>query len=195
MYPIRPVPEEIVSELKVLCEKKGLNFLYEELKEKDPEQAHKIGPKDRYRILRSLAIIRSEGRLVSRIKKEFSAKKLPWPCLKIGLEIPREELLKRVEHRTQTMLKEGLIEEIEQLLKKGFEHWKPLQSVGYREGVLFLKGKLNKEELYTQIVQNTLTLAKKQKKWFRQDKDIFWYDFKANPLDVYEKIVEAKSLG
>lgn len=194
MYPIRPVSEKVVKELKALCEKKGLEFLYKELQKKDPEQALKVGPKDHYRILRSLAIINSEGRLVSRIKRAFSPKKLPWPYLKIGLEISREELVPRVEHRTRAMLKEGLIEEVERLLKKGFENWKPLQSVGYKEGVLFLKGKLSREELYAQIVQNTLTLAKKQKKWFRQDKDICWYNFKANPLEVYEKAIASKSL-
>lgn len=192
MYPIRKVSKEIVEELKTIYKKKGLEFLYKELQKKDPEHACKIGKGDCYRILRSLAIIKSEGRSVSEIKKHFSTEKLPWPYLKIGLDISREELVKRVEKRTHIMLKNGLIEEVEDLLRRGLESWKPLQSVGYKESILFLKGKLSKDMLYGQIVQNTLSLAKKQKKWFRKDKDIIWYDFKTDPLTVYKKILPNK---
>ncbi|MCY4512133.1 MAG: tRNA (adenosine(37)-N6)-dimethylallyltransferase MiaA [Bdellovibrionales bacterium] len=192
MYPIRKASEDIMEELNTLYKSKGLEFLYKELQKKDPEHARKIGLEDRYRVLRSLAIIKSEGCSVSEIKRRFSPEKLPWPYLKIGLDISREELVKRVENRTRIMLKKGLIEETEDLLHRGFESWKPLQSVGYRESVLFLKGKLSKDALYSQIVQNTLSLAKKQKTWFQKDKDIIWYDFKADPLTVYKKIFQKK---
>ena len=192
MYPIRKVPEEIVEELNTIYRKKGLEFLYKELQKTDPAHACKIGTGDRYRILRSLAIIKSEGCSVSEIKRQFFQEKLPWACLKIGLDISRDELVKRVEKRTHNMLKSGLIEEVEDLLSRGLENWKPLQSVGYRESVLFLKGKLSKDTLYSQIVQNTLSLAKKQKKWFQRDRDIIWYDFKTDPMTVYKKTLQKK---
>ena len=195
MYPVQKASKEVVEKLKAIYKKKGLDFLYRELQKKDPEQARKVESKDHYRILRSLAIINSEGCPVSEIKKRFSPKKLPWPYLKIGLNISREELVKRVENRTHWMLKRGLIEEVECLLKKGLENWKPLQSVGYRESVLFLKKKLNKDTLYSQIVQNTLSLARKQKKWFQRDKNIVWCDFKTDPLAVYQKFVVGKRPG
>ena len=188
MYPAPKVTQEIVDELMAAYEKKGLDFLYRELKKQDPCRAEEIGPEDSYRILRSLAVIKSGGRSVSEIKKDFSGKKPPWPCVKIGLRAGREDLIKRVESRTQDMLKRGLIEETEDLLKKGLESWRPLKSVGYRETLLFLKGLIDRRELYRQIVQNTLRLTKKQKKWFARDKDIIWYDFKTDPLLVYQEL-------
>ena len=192
MYPIRKIPEKIIEELKIIYKKKGVSFLYNQLQEKDPERAHKIGSGDHYRILRSLAVIESEGCSISEIKKRFFPKKLPWPYLKIGLDISREELVKRVENRTRLMLKKGLIEEVESLLHKGLENWKPLQSVGYKESLLFLKGRLSKDTLYSHIVQNTLSLAKKQKKWFQKDKDICWCSYKEDPLAVYRRIIALK---
>ena len=192
MYPVQKAPKEVVEKLKAIYKKKGLDFLYRELQKQDPEQARKVESGDRYRILRSLAIIESEGCSVSEIRKRFVPEKLPWSFLKIGLNISREDLVGRVESRTRRMLKKGLIEEVEHLLRRGFENWKPLQSVGYKESVLFLQGKLSRDDLYSQIVQNTLSLARKQKKWFQRDKDIVWCGFKADPLAVYQKVVAGK---
>ena len=188
MYPAPPVTKEVTDELKAVFEKKGLDFLYRELKKKDPERAREVGPRDSYRILRSLALIKSGGRSVSEIKKDFSPKTPPLPCMKIGLKAEPKDLIKRVEGRTRAMLEKGLIEETEGLLKKGLESWRPLQSVGYRETLLFLKGRMDREALYRQIVQNTLRLIKKQKKWFARDREIIWYDFKTDPLLVYEEL-------
>ena len=188
MYPVHTVSESVLQGLKKDSEGEGPDFLYEELKKKDPELADQIHSRDHYRIFRALAVIRSEGRPLSEIKRGFSPSASPWPSCKVGLRISREELVKRVESRTREMLQRGLIEETESLLKKGLEGWRPLQSVGYRETVLFLKGQLDREELFAQIVQSTLTLARKQKKWFQRDKEILWYDFKSDPLKVYGEI-------
>ena len=167
---------------------KDISFLYELLKKKDPEMAQQISPKDRYRILRSLSLMESEGKNMSQIKREFREQKPPWPYLKVGLNISREELLKRVEKRVQKMLKEGLMEEIEQLLNKGLRGWRPLNSIGYREGVLYLDGKIKREELANKIVSSTMSLVKKQKTWFKRDKNIKWFDFNQPALKVYKKI-------
>ena len=61
------------------------------------------------------------------------------------------------------MIKKGLIEEIEILIKKGFKNWRPLNSVGYKEGLLYLEGKIKKEKLVDSIISSTMALAKKTK--------------------------------
>lgn len=167
---------------------KELSYLYELLKKKDPKTAKQISSKDKYRILRFLSLIESEGKPLSQIKKEFKEQRLPWPYKKVGLSISKKELLKRVEKRTVKMLKEGLIEEIEGLLSKGFRNWKPLNSVGYKEGLLYLEGKIKKENLISRIVSSTMALAKKQNTWFKRDKDIKWFDFNRPALEVYKEI-------
>ena len=188
MYRAKVLDPKIMDRWKQTEKDKGLSCLYDLLKKQDPKTAEKISSKDRYRIFRSLSLIESEGKTISQIKKEFTEKKLPWPYLKVALNIPKKELLKRVERRTQKMIKEGLIEEIEQLLDKGFQDWRPLNSVGYKEGRLYLEGKIKKEDLVSAIVSSTMSLAKKQKTWFKRDKSIKWFDFDKPALAVYKEI-------
>ena len=135
-----------------------------------------------------MSLIESEGKSLSQIKKEFKEQKLPWPYLKLGLEISKEELFKRVEERSKKMIKEGLIEETKALVKKGFQGWRPLRSVGYREALLYLEGKIQKGELLDKIVSSTMSLAKKQKTWFKKDKSIKWFDFNKEALKVYKEL-------
>lgn len=74
------------------------------------------------------------------------------------------------------MLKEGLIDEVEQLLDQGLEQWAPMSSVGYKETIEFILGRINEDQLLEQITTNTRQLAKRQKTWFQRDKDIQWFD-------------------
>ena len=138
MYPIES------SSLENTLTKRDYKGLYQELKQKDPGTAHKISPNDKYRILRAWHVIKTEGKTISQIKKEFKEQKLPWPYLKIGLQIPKEELLKRVQQRTKTMIQKGLIEETKDLADRGFKKWRPLSSIGYKEVLLYLEGKIKK---------------------------------------------------
>ena len=184
MYKAKASSPEVIAKWK----SEDLSYLYGLLKKKDPETAQQISPKDRYRILRSLSLMESEGKTVSQIKREFKEQKPPWPYLKMGLKISKEELLKRVEKRAHEMLKAGLIEEIEQLLRRGLRDWRPLNSVGYKEGILYLDGKIKKTDLVSQIVSSTMSLAKKQKTWFKRDKNIKWFDFNQPALAVYKEI-------
>lgn len=188
MYPTKAIPEKTLNHLKKIQKEKGIDQLYQLLKKKDPKTAQQISPKDKYRIFRSLSLIESEGKTISQIKKEFKEQKLPWPYLKIGLELPKEELLKRVKTRAVRMIKEGWIDEVEALLIRGLRNWKPLSSVGYREVVLYLDGKIKKEKLVEEIVFRTMSLAKKQKTWFKRDKGIQWQSANQSALEVYKKI-------
>lgn len=188
MYPVCPAPHNAIQKLEGLLKKKGLKGVYQDLKKKDPISARQINPQDKYRILRALSLIESEGKPASRIKQEFKEQKLPWPCLKVGLRIPKEELLKRVRKRTEKMIQKGLIEEIEILIKKGFQDWRPLSSVGYKEGRLYLQGKIKKENLIEEITSSTMSLAKKQNTWFKRDKAVKWVDWDQPTLKVYKEI-------
>ena len=169
---------------------KGLSYLYDLLKKQDPETAEQISPKDRYRILRALSLIELEGKPVSQIKKEFKEQKLPYPYLKVGLKISKEELLQKIKKRSENMLKRGLVEEVETLLKKGLKGWRPLNSVGYKEVQLYLEGKIQKKDLLERIVSSSMSLAKKQKTWFKKDKSIKWYDHKTKALEVYKELFQ-----
>ena len=167
-----------------------LSLLYEELKSKDPETAQNISPKDRYRIVRALSLIDKEKKTLSQIKKEFQQEKLKWPYIKAGFFLPKEELLQRVAARTEQMLQQGWIEEVEDLLNKGLKNWRALNSIGYKEIQLYLTGQIKKEDLAPSIISATMKLAKKQKTWFKKDKSIQWFDANLPPRKVYQQLFE-----
>lgn len=156
----------------------GEDALYADLKERDPQAAARIHPRDHYRLLRALDICHSTGRAMSEILKEHqdSGPPFPYPLLKIGLRLEKEDLLQRVRSRTQQMLKRGLLDEVKALKDRGLEGWEPLGSVGYRESLQYLRGEIaSPHELEELIVRETMRLAKKQRTWFSRDPQITWF--------------------
>lgn len=157
--------------------------VFEYLRRMDPEAAGKISINDHYRLARAVEMIRTHGRSPTEIKRQFEEQRepFPYPLLKLGLRLDRKGLEPRVRLRTEKMLQAGLIREVGGLLANGHAEWSPLQSVGYKEVLSFLKGEIADEEsLKALIVQNTLRLAKKQRTWFQRDSEIQWL----SPQDV-----------
>ncbi len=169
----KPAPE-IDQKIRDQLAEKGLESLYAELNQLDPAYAEDLSPNDSYRIVRALIVIHDSGRKMSDLKKQFKPEKFPYPYLKLGLNLDREQLLPRVTLRVQKMLESGFLQEVKQLLADGYESWPALYSVGYKECVEHLRGKLPLEQLAPQIVEKTMQLAKKQRTWFKRDKDIQW---------------------
>lgn len=188
MYPVNPARQNTLNKFEQQLKTQGLAHLYQILQKQDPKTACLIHAKDQYRILRALSIMHDENRTLSTIKKQFKKQKLPYPYIKIGLHISKEDLIQRVRLRTQNMLKQGLLEEVEALLKQNLSAWQALNSVGYKEVVSCLKGDIKKTDLEDVIVTKTMALAKKQKTWFKKDKSILWFNYNENALKVYNKI-------
>ena len=171
-YKAPPVSEKIKSTLTKEAREKGLETLYQRLKQKDPE--YLVHPHDRYRIIRALAYIEGENKKMSDVKKNFKARPFPYPLYKIGLKTKAESLKKKAKDRIEEMLQKGLIKEVEGLKNQGLSSFPPLQSVGYRETLLYLEGKIKKEELSQKILTRTLQLIKKQKTWLKRDQSLVW---------------------
>lgn len=156
---------------------KGLEEMYRELQKADPEYAEEISPNDSYRVVRALVVYEDTGKKMSELKRSFKPEPFPYPLLKLGLDLSREQLLPRVSARVDQMLEQGFLNEVERLMNEGYGNWAPLRSVGYQECVDHLEGKLPKEKLATTIVEKTLQLSKKQRTWFKRDREIHWLPF------------------
>lgn len=170
---------EVDRELKILIENEitelGTEKAFAELKAFDPDT--KVHLNDAYRIGRALEVKRAFGKTMTQLQSDFESTKkfqLQLPYLKIGLLFDKEILLERVKTRTDIMLKQGIIAEVEFFVKKGFLEWAPLKSVGYFEVLKYLKGELPLQDLPALIVQSTMQLIKKQKTWFKRDDSILW---------------------
>lgn len=199
MFEVPEVPEEVRERLEAEADAPGgLEALYTELRDRDPEAAARISPRDRYRILRALEIIRSDpsGSTLSEIKKRFieSAQEAPFTSAKIGLVLDRDVLRKRVRERASQMLKAGLIDEVKGLRAKGLKDWSPLKSVGYREVQAMLDGQIELKDLEDAIVTSTMQLAKKQMTWFKRDQSIQWFDAlkeRSKAVELGQKILSS----
>lgn len=150
----------------------------------DAKHLQKIGENDEYRLDRALEIYFTEGKSVSELQQEMELalqakieSDEPPFALKMGVYVERDELLKNITVRTQRMLDQGLIDEVKTILKQVEPTWKPLQSVGYKETQQFIhqQGITTIDELKSEIIKNTMNLAKKQMTWFRADKDVVWF--------------------
>lgn len=191
MYPVRQIPPQITQEIEgILQSDEGAKKLYEEFQSLDPEAAKKIHEQDRYRLGRAMELIRAEGKSLTEIRHEFAAlqKPFPYPLLKIGIRWERSLLQERVRQRTQKMLAEGLIEEVQSLLDRGLGGWAPLDGVGYKEVQEYLGGGRSREWLLEEIVKNTMGIAKRQRTWFQRDKDVFWFDGAAGFTEATDRV-------
>ncbi len=176
MFEVAPIPGEITTQVQQLTDQ---GQLYSRLSALDPVSAQKISENDEYRLQRALEVTINEGRPFSEIQKEFKSKREAlgdrFNIKKIGLTGgDRTQLRERVAARTEKMLQGGLLEEVEGLIRKGFGETKALKSVGYKECVAFLAGRLTRAELAPAIVISTMQLAKRQMTWFKRDSEISW---------------------
>ncbi len=160
-----PVSESIVNNLKVELKTKGNSLLYAELLSRDPEYAKKIAPTDHFRLLHSLSVIRASNKPFSSFKTED---KINRQYLHINLDPPREILKESIAKRTRDMLRAGWVSEVKSLLDKGFD---PLsigfQTLGYKEIIDSLLGKISLDEAENRIVILTNQFAKRQQTFFR----------------------------
>jgi tRNA dimethylallyltransferase len=125
------------------------------------------------RLQRALEVIYTTGQKYSAQRSGAKASR-KFDILKIGLELPRELLYERINHRVGEMLTAGLWEEATGLYP--YRHLQPLQTVGYQEVFDCIDGKLTREQAIEKIKQNTRNYAKRQMTWFKKDKEIKWVD-------------------
>ncbi len=189
MFEIDDVDPQIRQSLEKQISENGSEDLYNEWLSIDPESAKKTSSNDHYRIVRALEIYRQFGKTISELQKTVGTQKPGLGKLgnviKLGRNYSKEELNKRIEKRTQKMLSEGLVEEVEGIVSRGMLDWAPMASVGYKETVEFLSSKENAstEELFEKIVIKTRQLAKKQRTWLNREDEIHWLD---GDLDLHQ---------
>lgn len=153
-------------------EKLGLRWLQKEVSVKDPLYWAKGERQNPQRLMRALEVMLGTGAsIVSfQIKNKITR---PFNIVKVGLELPREQLYESINQRVLTMVENGLEQEVRELVAQF--HLNALQTVGYSEWGPYFEGSLSKEKVIENIQQNTRHYAKRQMTWFKKDLDITWY--------------------
>jgi len=155
----------------------GPGTLFRRLVRVDPETAKRTDPRNVSRIIRALEVIETTGKSLSQIQAEHSFKDRPYRHLFVCIAPDRALLYERIDNRVDTMIKDGLLEEVKQLLWRGYDPGlKALQSLGYRHMGMFLKGETDLAEAVRLMKRDTRRYAKRQFTWFRSEPEVLWFD-------------------
>lgn len=161
------------QQLTTELQNKGLNYLYQKLIQLDPKAAAIIDPHNHRRIIRALEIIYKSNKLFSRQRKQ--GKKM-FLTLKIGLCPPKEVLKTKINQRVKKMIKNGLIQEVQKLIKDYPSSLAAFNTICYKEIISYLKKEISLEKAISLIKINTWQYAKRQLTWFKKDKEIQWFN-------------------
>jgi tRNA dimethylallyltransferase len=175
------VPEAIRQTIIENYELKGIEWLQQQLKENDPEFYAKGEIKNPQRMMRALEIKDATGQSILELRSGNKTQR-DFNIIKLGLELPKEELHRNIHTRFDKMIEAGLVEEVKALLP--FKKMNALQTVGYTEIVEYLDGTISLEKAIENIKTNTRQYAKRQMTWFKKDMDMRWF----HPLDTERMI-------
>ena len=170
------IDEEYRKELEEIVEKQGLEVLYKKAQEIDAKAMGKISPNDKKRIMRVLEIYKATGKTKTEQEAESRKNGIKYDYKVFALNMDREILYNRINHRVDIMIEKGLIEEVQKLKEKYNEFPTAMQGLGYKEVVEYLENRTTKEEMIEKIKMETRRYAKRQLTWFRKNKDTIWID-------------------
>jgi tRNA dimethylallyltransferase len=162
---VPPVNEKMRNKINDAYRTQGRGWLQSEIERQDPLYFSSGEIHNPQRMIRALEVKLSTGRSIfdfhssKKTKRDFEIKK-------INLEIPRDELYKRINHRVDEMIRAGLLKEAEGLFPN--RHLNALQTVGYKELFDFMEGLNTLDEAVEKIKKNTRHFAKRQITWFKK---------------------------
>ncbi len=190
-HPLHALPEskrEIKKKFQNSLKKFGVDHLYKKLLLIDPELAERITPKDKQRIIRGLEVYEMTGTPLSLLLKT-ERKKAKYIPFYIGLDLPRRELYQRINERFAAMIKQGLVNEVKMLLRKGFDPTaSAMRTIGYKEIIEYLQGYIALEETIEKAKRRTRNFAKRQLTWFNKIPGLQWYN--PEEPDIVKYIIE-----
>ena len=172
-----PSDENVREKYETLANSQGAELLHMRLEQVDPVSAERLHKNDVKRVTRALEIFDLTGKAASEIFKTGEKRDYGFDVLYIGLSRPREELFSRIAIRLEEEFSSGFPEEVEWLLKNGFdERFNPLKGLGYRELIEYHRGKLKLNEALEASISRTKAFCRRQQTWFKKFSPAVWFD-------------------
>ena len=173
---------EVRAKYEEILDEKGVDALFQMLKEIDPKAAENILPNNARKIVRALEVNEITG-------KAFNAK-LPEPSpifsdVRIALDMPRDLLDQRIIDRVHQMFEDGFVDEVKRLEKNLRLGKTAFRALGYSQVLSLLAGEIAEDEAITLTINATKKFARRQLSWFRRDPLIHWLD--ATSPDLFEE--------
>lgn len=179
--------EDLRKELKAEKEKFGNEYIYNKLEKLDPKAAETMLPQNWKRVIRAIEVFQLTGKSILDLH-EAQTPNYDYEFLQFGLNWQREVLYQNIDKRVDKMIKNGLVNEVKSILKKGYsKNINALNTVGYKEIISYIENEITLERAIELIKRNTRRFAKRQLTWFRKDERIKWI-----AIENEEEIINAK---
>ena len=169
---IPTVSDEIRAQVYEQYEQHGLDYMLAQLQELDPEHYRVVDKKNYKRVVHAVEICLQAGQPYSSLRTN-STKERPFRIIKIGLNLPREQLFDRINRRVVAMVEAGLIEEARKVYP--LRQLNSLNTVGFKELFAYFDGTMDYDTAVARIQKNTRVYAKKQLTWYAKDDDMRWF--------------------
>lgn len=163
---------EASPELRAMIDAMPHQERLERLKELDNEYFNSVDRNNHHRVQRALEVCIGSGNRYSSLRTG-KAKERDFEIVKIGVNMPREELYDRINRRVDQMVEQGLVQEATPLYQ--YRHLSSLQTVGYREIFDYIDSKITLDQAIELIKRNSRRYAKRQITWFSADESIEWF--------------------
>ncbi|MBQ7151307.1 MAG: tRNA (adenosine(37)-N6)-dimethylallyltransferase MiaA [Synergistaceae bacterium] len=172
-----PSDEDVREKYEALANSQGAELLHMKLAEVDPPTAERLHKNDLRRVTRALEIWDLTGKAPSQIFEEGEKRDYGFDVLYIGLSRSREELFSRIEIRLEQEFSQGFPEEVEWLLKNGWnENFNPLKGLGYRELIDYHRKKITLDEALEGAISRTKAFCRRQQTWFKKFSPAIWFE-------------------
>jgi len=163
---------------------KGIKYLQDELLRLDPAYYEVVDRSNPHRLIRAIEVCKMTGNPYSSFRKGRQMQR-NFKVVKLGIQVPREELIERINRRVDKMIEDGLVDEAKANFQYRYKN--ALNTVGYKEIFDYFDGICTLEEAVEKIKINTRRYAKRQMTWFRKDLDIIW--IKPENLNGLEELI------
>ena len=174
--------DKLREELRLELEENGIDYMHNKLKELDEEAANRIHKNNTKRVIRALEVCLS-GEKMNDFSSDLQFNEKYEPII-VVLNREREHLYERINRRVDIMIKNGLENEVKNLLNMGYsKDLVSMQGIGYKEIIKYLDGEYTYDEAIEIIKRDSRRYAKRQITWFRRYKDAKWFN-----LDEYKDL-------
>ncbi|MFD2726252.1 tRNA (adenosine(37)-N6)-dimethylallyltransferase MiaA [Hyunsoonleella rubra] len=166
-------------------QEKGLPYLQDRLKDLDRKSYDTIAIDNPHRVIRALEVSIGTGKTYSSFLNRAKNDR-PFETISIGLMAERQVIYDRINQRVDLMIKDGLLEEVKQLLP--YKDLNALNTVGYKELFNYLDGEWTLDFAISEIKKNTRRFAKRQLTWFKKNENTCWFDYTADLSQIIKGI-------
>jgi tRNA dimethylallyltransferase len=194
LFPAPARNAELRALLRARVETRGAGHLHRTLALLDAVAAEAIHPNDVSKVIRAIEVSVAARQPITAQWAQGRDALDGYRILRLGLDVPREELYARINRRAAAMFAAGLIEETRSLIERFGADCRPFESLGYLQASAVLAGRISEEEAIAQTAQGHRNYAKRQMTWFRREAQLHEVHWLRGSGDSAPIIAEAEAL-